>query len=97
VKETEPTPREVNTFDAEHQTSFMNDLSEICAAHAKPGQAKGVFSQFTTDWIVGGLSYALTQTIQYVGFGYESTRVFKELGGKISEILRAFEQSESGS
>jgi hypothetical protein len=89
----EPKFRDVVAFDEEHGTSFVADLSRICGYHARGGYGVGVSSQFRTDWAVGSLKYALQQTLRYVGFGYESALVFKELGAKVAEMLEFMEKA----
>lgn len=68
-------------------------IEEVCREHTRDG-GPGPFLQFRVDWINGGLLYALTQTIQYVGFGYNNAMIFKELGRVLGEIIEAFNKRE---
>ena len=45
--------------------------------------------QFRTDWITEGLRYAVLQTLRYVGYGYETAWIFKDIGDVVGRMLRA--------
>jgi len=78
---------EIKQYDKDHGTIFIDRLKEVCGKYAKEGQAPGVFSQLGTDWTLHGAVYALRQTLRYVGFGYKSSMVFRDLGAVVSEIF----------
>lgn len=80
---------EVKQYDEDHGTNFLSELEAVCRKYAIQGQAPGVWAQLKTDWVNGGVTYALKQTLRYEGYGYSSARVFKELGIVIWKILVA--------
>ena len=83
--------RDIVEFDKEHGTNFIEQLEDVCREYAIRKQGKGVFGQFKTDWI-RSLTYALRQTLRYVGFGYESQDIFYALGMKLGEISKALDE-----
>ena len=80
---------EVKQYDKDHGTGYLSELEVMCHKYAIPGQGQGVWLQFKTDWVQGGIKYALRQTLRYVDYGYADAMVFKELGVVIWKILVA--------
>lgn len=86
-----PTFHDIQGYDQAHGTAWIGAIRSVCTRHAAPGQALGVFLQFRTDWVSGGLRYALLQTLRYVGYGYETAFIFKDIGDVIGRLLEAIE------
>jgi len=86
---TKPSLTEVKQHDEDYGASFLSELEAMCHSHAIPGQERGVWLQFKTDWVHSGIKYALQQTLRYVGYGYSDAMVFKELGVVIWKMLVA--------
>lgn len=86
-----PTFHDIKGYDESHGTNWLGIMQDTCKRHAAPNQALGVFLQFRTDWITGGLRYAVLQTLRYVGYGYETALVFKDIGNVVGRMLAAIE------
>jgi len=89
-----PTYYDVKKLDDTTGSKWLVELGRVCKGNAIPGRFPGVFYQFRTDWINGGLKYAVSQTLRYVGFGYKNGMVFREVGEVIGEMLSALEPEE---
>lgn len=78
---------EIKQFDKEHGTDFIAQIELVCADHATAKLAHGVFCQLRTDWTLQGVTYALRQTLRYIGYGYDDPMIFKNLGAVVSRIF----------
>lgn len=86
-----PTYHDIKGYDQVHGTNWIGAIREVCEKHAIVGQNAGVFAQFKTDWISGGIGHAVVQTLQYVGFGYEDFMIFKDVGAVVGRMFEAIE------
>ena len=73
--------------------NWLTRIEKVCRDHTADNRA-GPYMQFRTDWINEGLTYALRQTLRYVGYGYEDEMVFKDLGQVIGEMIRSLEKEK---
>lgn len=84
-----PTFHDIQGYDQVHGTNWIGTIRSVCEQHATPGQSPGVFLQFRTDWVSEGLRYAVLQTLRYVGYGYETALIFKDIGNVVGRLLEA--------
>lgn len=78
---------EVKQYDADHGTNFIEQIQEVCTAHAQEKHGIGVFCQLRTDWTLEGVVYALRQTLRYMGYGYNNDMIFYNLGKLVHNIF----------
>ena len=83
-----PTFHDIQRYDQAHETDWLGAIRATCKNHST-GQTLGGFFQFRTDWITEGLRYAVLQTLRYVGYGYETAWIFKDIGDVVGRMLRA--------
>lgn len=79
--------QEVQAYDAENGTDFIERIHAACNENGIGGRGLGGFMQFRTDWTITGPRYALRQTIRYVTFSYESAAIFKAIGDILGEAF----------
>ncbi len=85
--------QEVQAFDTEHGTNFIERIHEACDENGIGGRGLGGFLQFRTDWTTSGPRYALRQTIRYITFSYESAAIFKAIGDILGEAFLTMQES----
>ena len=84
-----PSYHDIREYDKVHDTNWIGAIREVCQKHEAPGRTSSCFDQFKTDWISAGLRYAVIQTLRYVGFGYTSAMVFKDVGEVIGRLFES--------
>ena len=77
-----------------HGTDFLGEMRKVVDSHALDNRGLGPFCQLRTDWTLQGVVFALTQTLRYVGYGYEDARIFRELGALVWTIFTVMLASE---
>ena len=78
---------EIKQHDTEHGTNFIEQIRAMCYKHAQGGHGLGVFCQLRTDWTTQGVVYALRQTLRYIGYGYDDSMIFYNLGKLVHTIF----------
>lgn len=79
--------QEVQAYDSENGTDFIERIHVACKEHGIGGRGLGGFLQFRTDWVASGPRHALRQTIRYITFSYESAAIFKSIGDILGEAF----------
>ncbi len=86
-----PTFHDIQGYNQVHGTNWIGTIRTVCERHATPGQVLGVFPQFRTDWVSEGLRHAVLQTLRYVGYGYETALIFKDIGDVVGRLLESID------
>jgi len=88
-----PTFNDIKDFDIKYNTTYIKDIEYMLRLHTKSGEV-GPYMQFRTDWVTQGLSFAVSQTLRYVGYGYVDAMVFKNVGSVVGLMLKDFRSKE---
>jgi len=86
---------DVKQYVATSKINWLERISEECKLHTSDNR-EGPYLQFRTDWISQDITYALRQTLRYVGFGYVDHTIFKDLGKVIQFMLDDMENIVEG-
>jgi hypothetical protein len=90
-----PSYNDIRSYDKLYNSNWIGEFEKICKRHAKLGQEAGVFAQFRTDWVSEDIRYAMQQTLKYIGYGYKSAMIFKDVGEVIGNMLKELDSKIS--